>query len=51
MLKDSFLLICERKAGATIGNDFKLAALRWPEKILQFDDGTNRATLPSQHAA
>ena len=30
----------ERKAGTTIGHDFKLAALRWPEKTLVFDDAT-----------
>lgn len=29
----------ERKAGAVVGKDFKLAALRWPERVLQFDDG------------
>lgn len=29
----------ERKAGTKIGQDFKLAALRWPEQVLQFDDG------------
>lgn len=29
----------ERKSGAVVGHDFKLAALRWPERVLQFDDG------------
>lgn len=29
----------ERKAGTVLGHDFKLAALRWPERVLQFDDG------------
>jgi len=29
----------ERKAGTVVGHDFKLAALRWPERGLQFDDG------------
>lgn len=34
----------ERKAGTTVGHHFKLAALRWPEKTLQFDDGTSITT-------
>lgn len=34
----------ERKAGTQLGLDFKLAALRWPERILQFDDGHQLAT-------
>lgn len=34
----------ERKAGTNPGQDFKLAALRWPEKTLQFDDGHRQAT-------
>jgi hypothetical protein len=34
----------ERKAGTAVGHDFKLAALRWPERILQFDDGHDQAT-------
>lgn len=35
----------ERKSsGATVGHDFKLAALRWPERTLQFDDGHSQAT-------
>jgi hypothetical protein len=34
----------ERKAGVTVGHDFKLAALRWPERVLQFDDGHTQAT-------
>lgn len=34
----------ERKAGTTVGHDFKLAALRWPERVLQFDDGHTTPT-------
>jgi len=34
----------ERKSGTTVGHDFKLAALRWPERVLQFDDGHVQAT-------
>jgi hypothetical protein len=34
----------ERKAGITAGHDFKLAALRWPERVLQFDDGHVQTT-------
>ncbi|MES2948826.1 MAG: metallophosphoesterase [Pseudomonadota bacterium] len=34
----------ERKAGTAIGHDFKLAALRWPERVLQFDDGQTTPT-------
>ena len=34
----------ERKSGAVVGHDFKLAALRWPERVLQFDDGHVQAT-------
>ncbi|MBS3996342.1 MAG: metallophosphoesterase [Hydrogenophaga sp.] len=34
----------ERKTGTRIGNRFKLAALRWPEQLLQFDDGEERTT-------
>lgn len=34
----------ERKSGAVVGHDFKLAALRWPERVLQFDDGHVRDT-------
>ncbi len=33
----------ERKAGTQLGLDFKLAALRWPENTLQFDDGYRRS--------
>ena len=29
----------ERRAGRAVGANFRLAALRWPERILQFDDG------------
>lgn len=38
----------ERKAGTAVGRHFKLAALRWPERIVQFDDGQSEMT---QHAA
>lgn len=35
----------ERKSSSTIvGHDFKLAALRWPERTLQLDDGHSQAT-------
>ncbi len=34
----------ERRSGKAVGHDFKLAALRWPERILQFDDGHTQAT-------
>lgn len=34
----------ERKAGTTVGHAFKLASLRWPERVLQFDDGHQQAT-------
>jgi hypothetical protein len=34
----------ERKTGARVGHRFKLAALRWPERLLQFDDGQVQAT-------
>lgn len=34
----------ERKAGTVVGHDFKLAALRWPERVLQFDDGHHEIT-------
>lgn len=34
----------ERKAGTAVGHDFKLAALRWPERELQFDDGHTTPT-------
>ena len=34
----------ERKAGTLVGHDFKLAALRWPERVLQFDDGHSKLT-------
>ena len=34
----------ERKAGKVVGNDFKLAALRWPERVVLFDDGQTRPT-------
>lgn len=38
----------ERKAGSVVGEHFKLAALRWPERIVQFDDGQSEMT---RHAA
>ncbi|WP_244983023.1 hypothetical protein [Comamonas aquatica] len=34
----------ERKAATPLGRDFKLAALRWPERVLQFDDGSMQTT-------
>lgn len=34
----------ERKSGQTGGHAFKLAALRWPERMLQFDDGQVQST-------
>ena len=34
----------ERKAGIALWQDFKLAALRWPERIVQFDDGHHEMT-------
>ena len=34
----------ERQAGTVVGQDFKLAALRWPERIVQFDDGRQAMT-------
>jgi len=34
----------ERKDVKPVGQDFKLAALRWPERVLQFDDGHTQAT-------
>ena len=34
----------ERKAGTAVGQDFKLAALRWPERTVQFDDGHEEKT-------
>jgi hypothetical protein len=33
-----------RRKGQAPERDFKLAALRWPERELQFDDGTRHAT-------
>lgn len=33
-----------RKAGTPVGTQYKLAALRWPERTLQFDDGSVAAT-------
>lgn len=34
----------ERKDGKNAGKNFRLAALRWPEKTLQFDDGETVST-------
>lgn len=34
----------ERKAGTSVGQKFKLAALRWPERMVQFDDGSQAPT-------
>ncbi len=34
----------ERKNGLVVGQDFKLAALRWPERALQVDDGQIQLT-------
>ena len=34
----------ERKAGTAPGTSYKLAALRWPERTLTFDDGSRLAT-------
>ena len=33
-----------RLKGKSPERDFKLAALRWPERVVQFDDGSSRAT-------
>jgi len=35
----------ERKAGTPVGKDFKLAALRWPEQSVHFDDGQVHGAL------
>lgn len=40
-----------RKAGDDLGRDFKLAALRWPEKVLMFDDGSRQDTVGFQASA
>ncbi|OGA98893.1 MAG: hypothetical protein A3E79_01870 [Burkholderiales bacterium RIFCSPHIGHO2_12_FULL_61_11] len=40
----AFASTTERKAGTVLGQDFKLAALRWPERIVQFDDGHHEMT-------
>jgi hypothetical protein len=34
-----------RKAGSSGHEHYKLAALRWPERVLQFDDGSQEETL------
>jgi hypothetical protein len=34
----------ERKDGQPVGQHFKLAALRWPERTLKFDDGLEQTT-------
>lgn len=38
----------ERRAGEPVGQEFKLAALRWPEAELMFDDGSRLRTFPGQ---
>ena len=40
-----------RKSGGVQHHDFKLAALRWPERVLQFDDGSSKPTEGFQAAA
>lgn len=35
----------DRKSGKTHDHDFKLAALRWPEQVLVFDDGQHVKTM------
>lgn len=35
----------ERKDGRPVGHSFKLAALRWPERVLQLDDGSQIDTI------
>jgi hypothetical protein len=40
-----------RKAGDSLHQHFKLAALRWPENVLQFDDGSSQGTLGFQASA
>ena len=40
-----------RKAGDSLHRDFKLAALRWPEKVLMFDDGSTQSTVGFQALA
>lgn len=37
----------ERAAGAAGGSDFKLGALRWPERMVMLDDGQSFLTAPS----
>ena len=34
-----------RKAGSSGHDHYKLAALRWPERVLRFDDGSEQETL------
>ena len=40
-----------RRAGEPLQSRFKLAALRWPERDLVFDDGTVLPTLAFQDTA
>ncbi len=40
-----------RKAGGSAHGDFKLAALRWPEKVLRFDDGSSQRTVGFEASA
>ncbi len=37
-----------RKKGSDLHHHFKLAALRWPERVLQFDDGSTENTVGFQ---
>ena len=37
-----------RKKGSDLHHHFKLAALRWPERVLQFDDGSSESTVGFQ---
>ncbi len=41
----------ERRAGDPVGATFKLAAMRWPEAEVVFDDGTRLPTHPGTAAA
>ena len=37
-------IVLERSDGVTTGTNARLAALRWPERTLVFDDGHTQAT-------
>ncbi len=41
----------ERRAGNALGSTFRLAAMRWPEAEVVFDDGTRMPTQPGRPAA